>query len=181
MSGFLDREKILRLFDELSSELQRTRTRVQIYVIGGAAMSLAFARDRMTEDVDARIDSGHGQLTRALQAVGRRYGLGDSWLNEAATTAIPRARDTRARTAYESRWLTVTGASPEHLLAMKLLAARNRDREDIGTLVEFLKLKTPEDAERIYQELFPAEPMKDRAREMLRAAIPVRSADRGAE
>ena len=58
MSGPLDRERIVKLFDELSAELRFSRTRAQIYIVGGAAMSLAFDRVRTTRDVDARIDTG---------------------------------------------------------------------------------------------------------------------------
>ena len=104
MSGPLDRQRILDLFDELSDELRFTRTRAQIYIIGGAAMSLAFARDRTTRDIDARIDTGHSRLTEAVQKIGRKYGLGDTWLNDQATTAIPRTTDIRARTLYDSPW-----------------------------------------------------------------------------
>ena len=59
-------------------------------------MSLAFSRERTTRDVDARIDAGHYRLTEAVRTVGRRHGLADTWLNDQATTAIPRAADARA-------------------------------------------------------------------------------------
>ena len=118
MNGSLDRGKILELFDELSKELQFSRTRAQIYIIGGAAMSLAFSRDRRTEDVDARIDNGHYRLTAAVRTVGRRHGLPDTWVNDEATTAIPRAADARATVVYESPYLTVTGASARHLFGL---------------------------------------------------------------
>ena len=39
----LDRRRILELFDELAAELRFSRTRGQIYILGGAAMSLAFS------------------------------------------------------------------------------------------------------------------------------------------
>ena len=92
-----------------------------------------------------------------MRRVGRRHGLGDTWLNDQATTAIPRSADKRAETVYQSQYLTVTGASAKHLLAMKLLAGRNRDRQDVATLAEHLKLKEPGDAIRIYKDLFPDE------------------------
>ena len=38
----LDRTRILELFDELSRELRFRGTRAQIYMVGSAAMSLAF-------------------------------------------------------------------------------------------------------------------------------------------
>ena len=139
-------------------------------------MSLAFARDRTTRDVDARIDQGHSRLIEAVRKMGRTYGLGDTWLNDQATTAIPRGTDTRARTLYESPYLTVTGASAEHLLAMKLLAARNVDRQDIATLVNHLQLDRPEEAIRIYEGLFPEEELRQEARELLHWAFRPQSA-----
>ena len=66
MSGpLLDRATIERLFEELADELRFARARVQLYVIGGAAMSMSFDRDRTTQDVDARIEAGHGKLVEA--------------------------------------------------------------------------------------------------------------------
>ena len=175
MEGQLDRKKIVELFDELSKELRMEGARAQVYVIGGAAMSLAFDRDRRTEDVDARIDTGHYRLTQAVRKIGRRHGLPDSWLNEQATAAIPRTSDVRARTVYESAYLTVTGASAKHLLAMKLAAGRDKDRGDIRVLCEKLQLEGPEEAVAIYRELFPGEPLKGTAR----AAVDAAFRDRG--
>ena len=69
----------------------------------------------------------------------------------AAGCSQPPAADVRARTLYESPHLTVTGASAKHLLAMKLLAGRTKDRADVAALSEHLGLKGPEEAIRIYQ------------------------------
>ena len=167
----MDREQLIGLLDEVSKELQQNRTRAQIYVIGGAAMSLAFSRDRRTEDIDARIDRGHSELIKAVQRVGRRHGLVDSWVNEQATSAIPRQKDETRRTLYESPYLTVTGASAKHLLAMKLYAGRDKDKNDISTLVNELKLNEPHEAVRIYENLFPDEPLKETARDLLEGAF----------
>ena len=96
-----------------------------------------------------------------MRTVGRRHGLADTWLNDQATTAIPRAADARAETLYQSSHLTVTGASARHLLAMKLLAAREQDEEAI----------------QIYRELFPEEHVKSRARALVEAAFRNRSVE----
>ena len=175
MSGPLDRERIVKLFDELSTELRFSRTRAQIYIVGGAAMSLAFDRERTPRDVDARIDTGHSRLVEAVRKVGRRHGLGDTWLNDQATTAIPRSPDRRAETVYQSQHLTVTGASAKHLLAMKLLAARGKDRGDVAALAGHLKLKEPADAIRIYKDLFPDEKLKPQAHQLLDWAFRTRT------
>ena len=62
-------------------------------------------------------------------------------------------------------------ASPRHLLAMKLLAARNVDYRDTKLLIEHLALETPADAERIYKDLFPEEELKTAAREHVERAL----------
>ena len=115
----------------MSEELRAQGTRAQIYIVGGAAMSLAFSRDRTTDDVDARIDKGHYRLTDAVRTVGRRHGLADTWLNDQATTTIPRAADARSETLYQSSHLTVTGASTpaDVYYAYRYLLRRPPDRQ----------------------------------------------------
>ena len=50
---------------------------------------------------------------------------------------------------------------------MKLLAAREKDRKDIRVLCKYLGLTGPEEANQIYQELFPEEPVTSGARALL--------------
>lgn len=167
MDGGLDRERLTDLFDALSQELKFFRTRAQIYVIGGAAMSMAFDRGRTTDDVDARIESGHRALREAVRQVARERGLDDDWLNEAATAAMPRERDANPRTLYNSPHLTVTGASPKHLLAMKLAAGRVRDIDDAKILMKRLNVSDAAEAAAIHRRLYPERPMKPKAVEGL--------------
>ena len=97
----LDRERLTSLFDDLSRELEFARTRVQIYVIGGAAMSMAFSRDRTTRDVDARIDAGHGALMKAVE---KSRASGASL--ETGSTKKRRARYPGNRTETRGRFTT---------------------------------------------------------------------------
>ena len=165
------------VLEALSEELRLREARAQIYLVGGAAMRLAFSRAGRTEDVDVRIDIGERPLTDAVRAVGQRRGLGDAWLNDQVTRAMPRVADRRAAVAYDSPYLTVTGASARHVLAMKLLAAREQDREDIAVLCTHLGLTGPAAAIRIYRALFSEEPVKSRAREALALAFRARSVE----
>ena len=171
MPGSLDREALVELLDELARRLERRKVRAQIYVIGGAAMSLAFDRSRTTHDVDARVDSGHGVLIEAVREIARERGLPESWLNEQATANIPRLPDTRAKTVYESEYLTITGASAEHILAMKLEAGRATDIDDVATLVSRLGITAPEEALAIHGRLFPDSRRLGRAEEILNIVI----------
>ena len=146
----LAKEDMHVLFDALSEKLRRKRARANIYVVGGSAMALAYTRD-----IDARIDAGHGALIEAVHEVAAEQGLAKSWLNDQAVSAIPKARDTRARTLYATEHLTVTGASAEHLLAMKLEAGRAADETDIAALVKLLGLRSIEEGVEIHRRLFP--------------------------
>jgi hypothetical protein len=65
----------------------------------------------------------------------------------------------------------VSAASPEHLLAMKVLAARRRDAEDILFLVKHLGLSTVEQVLAVCAEIFPDEPVPERARMVLEDAL----------
>ena len=171
MRGSLDRDALIGLLDELARRLERRKVRAQIYLIGGAAMSLAFDRSRTTHDVDARIDAGHGALTEVVQEIARERGLPGTWLNEQATAHIPRARDKRARTVYDSPYLTITGASAEHILAMKLEAGRAADEDDIGTLIGHLGIRSVEEALTLHARLFPESTRQTRAEQLLRQVL----------
>ena len=127
MSGSLNKEGLLELLDELSERLRRKKTRASIYIVGGAAMALAFDRSRTTHDIDARIDArhrrttsthdidaridaGHGALVEAVHHIANRRGLPTSWLNDQATPHLPMARDHRARPCTRRN----TSPSPGH-------------------------------------------------------------------
>ena len=56
-----------------------------------------------------------------------------------------------------TRAFRVFTASPEHLLAMKALAARPRDMDDIRKLVQVLGLHTVDDVLASVREIFPEE------------------------
>jgi len=64
-------------------------------------------------------------------------------------------------------------ASPEHLLAMKALAARPRDAEDIRQLVQVLGLHTVDEVLASVREIFPEEAPPARLRLLLEDIFPV--------
>ena len=64
--------------------------------------------------------------------------------------------------------MPVSSASPKHLLAMKLYAAREKDHQDIRMLMKILDIRRAGEAVAIYERLFPQEPLKERARDILR-------------
>ncbi len=172
MHGSFDRDALIGLFNELAEHLRRDRVRGHIYVVGGAAMTLGYRRGRTTKDVDAHVKNHgpeHASVMEAVQQVAEKHDLPGDWLNETATMFSPRGEDPRARTVFSSQYLTVTGASAEHMLAMKLQAGREGDLEDIDTLLAHLKITTSGEALKIYEQVFPETPMSKEAEYHLRA------------
>jgi len=77
------------------------------------------------------------------------------WLNEQASSYVAPGGDSAASRVFDHPGLRVFAASPEHLLAMKALAARPRDAEDIGQLTRVLGLHTVDDVLASVREIFP--------------------------
>jgi hypothetical protein len=88
-------------------------------------------------------------------------------LNEQASSYVAPGGDSAASRVFDHPGLRVFAASPEHLLAMKALAARPRDAEDIGQLTRVLGLHTVDDVLALVREIFPEEEPPARLRLLL--------------
>jgi hypothetical protein len=73
----------------------------------------------------------HGIVLDEARTVARDLGLPHRWLNEQASAYVAPGGDPAARRIFDHPGLRVSAASPEHLLAMKVIAARRRDADDI--------------------------------------------------
>ncbi|MCY4096995.1 MAG: hypothetical protein OXF40_01860 [Rhodospirillales bacterium] len=153
--GALDRDTLHQLFEELADELARARVRACIYIIGGAAMTMAYQRDRAPHEVGARVDDGHQAVLTAGSPLAPRPAQPPTRRHEQATAYRPSAPDQRAPVVFDSPHLIITGASAEHLLAMKLEAARRTDQADIVTLLRTLGIQDADAAMAIHADLFP--------------------------
>ncbi|MCY4221283.1 MAG: DUF6036 family nucleotidyltransferase [Thiotrichales bacterium] len=167
----LGKRELFELFDLLSDKLHRRHTTARIYIIGGAAIALAYNRSRTTDDVDGRFDTGHGVLIEATREIARERGLPENWLNETAVSAIPPAPDRNAKTLYATEHLVITGASAEYLLAMKIEAGREKDIDDIGLLVKLLNIQHANDALELHARVLPDSRKKHQAPELLSRLI----------
>ena len=162
----LDRKGIEEAFGRLGARLAKRGVVADIYVFGGAAMALAYDLRRATRDVDA-LFKPHGIVLEEAQAVAAELGLPNWWLKEQASSYAAPGGDPSASRVFDHPGLRVFAASPEHLLAMKALAARPRDAQDIRQLVEMLKLHTVADVLALVQDVFPEEEPPARLRLLL--------------
>lgn len=122
MTDPFDRDKIVTLLLDLSDELEQRGARADLFVVGGAAMTLAYDLHRTTRDLDA-VFVPTNVVRHAAKTVGEKHGLDPDWLNDAVKGFLP-GDDSNAVTYFESGSLRVDVASPQYMLAMKLLAAR---------------------------------------------------------
>jgi len=163
--NLLDREQILHLFQELSEELARRGTRAEIFLVGGAAMALAYDARRATRDIDA-VFQPKDEVYSAAAAVASRHDLPDDWLNDGVKGFLP-GDDPQARPAYESEALRVDVASPQYLLAMKLLAARDEDVDDIVALYRLCGFTTVVEGLDLVESVYPGRPIAPKVQFLL--------------
>jgi predicted nucleotidyltransferase len=162
----LDRSAIEDAFRRLGDRLARRGVVADLYIFGGAAMSMVYDSRRATRDIDA-VFKPHGVVLEEAHAVAEELGLPRWWLNEQASIYIAPGGDSAASRVFDHPGLRVSAASPEHLLAMKVLAGRRRDADDVRVLVQHLELTSVAQVLALLAEIFPEEEVPPRSRLIL--------------
>ncbi len=149
----MDRAEIVAALTALAEELEGRGISAEMYVVGGAAIALAFDERRATRDIDAVFEP-KAAVYEAAVVVGERLGLPGGWLNDAVKGFLA-GEDTAAAPVLDVPGLRCLAASPETLLALKVLAHRvGEDEGDLRLLAAELGLTRAEQvlaiAERTY-------------------------------
>lgn len=158
----LDRDVITEALRRLGERLAYRGVVADLYVFDGAAMTLAYDLRRATRDIDALFHP-HGAVVAEAQSVALELGLPRWWLNEQASAYVSPVQDTEAPLVFEHPGLRVHAASAQHLLAMKVLAGRRRDADDIRSLAAHLELRAPPEVLVVCTAVFPDEPVPKRS------------------
>jgi hypothetical protein len=106
-----------------------------------AAMALAYDATRVTRDIDATFVP-HGVVIEEARRVADDLGLPYWWLNEQASIYISGKDDPGKRRVFDHPGLRVAAASSAHIFAMKALAARTRDIDDLRVLVDIIGVQS---------------------------------------
>jgi hypothetical protein len=157
------RARILAALQALGDELSREGIRGQIFIVGGAAMALAYSTRRVTKDIGAVFEP-KTSIYEAAAKVADELGLPEDWLNDAAKAYMPGV-DKNPRPLPDVHGIEITTASPRYLLAMKLMAMRfGEDDEDIEVLLRECALQSTEDALELLKQIYPSHepPLKTR-------------------
>ncbi len=151
----LNIEKVSALLAELGERLAGRGIEGEIYVVGGAAMMLAYDRNRITRDIDA-VGVPQEEIDAEVRAMAADHrDLDRDWLNAKVLPMLPRGVDGEKLQVLGAPGLTVNVASPRWLLAMKSRAARGRrDLDDIWVLCQILGLRSTDEIWQICDEVW---------------------------
>lgn len=135
----MDRKEIVDALTVLAAELEQRGVTAEMYVVGGAAIALAFDERRATRDIDAVFEP-KGIVYEAAMAVAQKRGLPAGWLNDAVKGFLA-GEDPTAAPVLDLPGLRCLAASAETLLALKVLAHRvGEDEDDLRLLARELGL-----------------------------------------
>ncbi len=149
----MDRGEIVGALTALAAELERRGVSAEMYVVGGAAIALAFDERRATRDIEAVFEP-KGIVYEAAAVVAGQLELPGGWLNDAVNGFLA-GRDPAAMPILDLPGLRCLAASPETLLTLKVLAHRvGEDEDDLRLLAAELGLERADEvlaiAERTY-------------------------------
>jgi len=136
VTELLGRDDIVDLLSALGRRLDDRGLRVEIYIVGGTAMVLAYDRARLTRDIDAVWDASE-PVAEVIAEMAEERSLPREWLNDRVRPMLPRVFDEGQSEVLSLPGLAVTVASPRHMIAMKARAARDaRDLDDLVLLCD---------------------------------------------
>jgi hypothetical protein len=149
----MDREEIVALLTALGATLRDRGVEGEMYVVGGAAIALAYDARRSTRDIDAVFEPKLA-IYEAAAEVAERFGLPAGWLNDAVKGFLA-GDDPEAAPVLDVPGLRCLAASPRMLLALKVLAHRvGEDEGDVMFLAAALGLRTSADILAVGEDVF---------------------------
>ena len=169
----LERETLTFAFNGLEEQLASRGVRAHVYIVGSAVLLMAHRRSRITMDVDALSIDHRDVVLDCARVVAKEQGLRDDWLNDQVRwiPILPPRPDPRAEVLHDSPHLVVTGASAQHILAMKVRAARTSDLEDIKLLMRELGITTVEEVREIHRAVYPHDGIPWRNQERIEGCL----------
>ena len=142
-------DEIERYLEALNAELMVRRLKVDIAVIGGVFMMFVVGNRASTKDIDiiplnvpdsTQPNKDTKTFRSAIYAVARTHGLKRAWMNDVVSSFAPDLPELTVWRSYSH--LNAYLPSTDYVLALKLLAGRERDEPDIEALCNALHIQT---------------------------------------
>lgn len=163
----LSPDDVRRGLEALVDELVERGASTHIRVVGGAAVMIQAGREALSRDIDALYPPSVS-IDEAIRSVAMSKHWPNTWLNDAVKMFASNYDDDKDWELHITRaGVTVSVASCKLLLAMKLLAARPRDVEDILLLIRACGITERQDAVDVFDDYYPTESLKPRALRIL--------------
>ncbi len=146
-----DIEKYLRM---LGQELLQRHLTGEILLAGGAVMLLVVQNREVTKDIDAYFKPEQADIIReAARVVADREGLAYDWINDGVKGFFYAQPPVEQWAEYPG--LRVYIPSLDYLFAMKVVAGRPQDIEDIKALAHELNLSNAQEALTLVKRYVP--------------------------
>ena len=151
---------------ELGQELQNLHVPqpIHILLVGGAFMLTQLHNRSTTNDVDVILKDVDDPTTSplyhifkaAVRQVASNNALSNAWLNDLIGDFLREASNVPEGTLWRKyAMLEVYVPASEYILALKLLAGRQKDQNDILALSQQLQIQTREQAQRLLDRYIP--------------------------
>ena len=151
----LDRAQIIGLLDLMADEARRRGVRIDLFLVGGGAMALAYNTARSTRDLDGVFEPKIVvyEIAAAVAHLSE-LDLAEDWLNDGVKGFLP-GPDSSASLFYERDSLSVRIASPRYLFVLKAMSGRESDEDDLRTLYPLCGFASPTEALDTIETAYP--------------------------
>jgi predicted nucleotidyltransferase len=144
-------ERYLRM---LGQEIGEQGMTAELAIAGGAVMLLVVQSRTVTKDIDAYFGGDPAVIREAARRVAEREGLPPDWINDAVQGFFFTSPPQIFWAEYPG--LKVYAVRPDYVFAMKAIAGRPQDLEDLRDLRRYLGLGTIDDAWALVMRYVPS-------------------------
>lgn len=131
MSGLLNREKLMQIFEYLNERLKENQLQLELTIYDGSLMTMVYDNRPATKDIDCVFsDINSVLLENILENTKYAFDLDDGWINEEIKEPLQALikEDKEVYKLYSN--FKILKPNAKQLLAMKILAARPEPAKD---------------------------------------------------
>ena len=160
---------------QLGQELvnMQVQQRVRILLIGGAFMLLQIKNRRTTDDIDVflkdiedtTVSPLYLQIREAVRTIAARHQLRGNWFSDMMNDALRENGQVPPGTLWKTFGVLDVYIPPkEYILALKLMAGREKDEGDILALCKRLKIHARQQAQDLVDQYIPDQQLQQLSR-----------------
>jgi hypothetical protein len=150
----LGQERIRELLIELGHRCAASGLSVDMFIVGGGAIALAYSNDRATRDIDAVFEPKM-RVYEVARVMADEFELPQDWLNDGVKGLLPDFADSGKQFTTTSEGIHIVVPSPEYLFAMKATSARiGIDDDDLKLLGALIGVTNADQAYEVVERFY---------------------------